>query len=1341
PATASTNIVAGTAQTNRTIHWDGDEDYVKFTVQAYHRYACLVTNVSPTYRPWIALYNGEGTTSMAAFYATQVGSYSAAAPGGNAFLTNTVFADGNRYLRVFAVQGTGVYTVLVTDLGATAAADPYEADNTPAAASAMAADTVRTNYSIHLTNDADWISFTAQAERYYRVNTESLGEGLDTVLYLYDGTGTSLLASNNNYGGLASTIEYKFTNAGTYYAKVEAAGGASVGPYSLRLTDMRLRTKWTLNHGIYSSPAVADDGTIYVGTWMGNRLYALNLDGRTNRIWNLPAGVNASPAIHTNGGVYMGVSVGGGTQFYSFNTNGTTNWAMNLFSRIYATAAIGYDGTLYVGQEAAGVFFSLSPDGLATNWTRNTGAMFNNVCSPVIATNGAILVGVPGAGYLYSYNPNGTTNWICDFLGLLNAPLAIDSNGMALAATSDGKLYRIDASNGTTNFIWQAEGSGNMSGPVIATDGTIYRTTSIGSTGRLYSLRADGGTNWVDLFADQIQSTPAIGRDGTIYFGCNNSKFYAVNPDGTTNFVWQLNDDASCSPVIDTNGMVYVGTANWALYAMYGTGYGQSGGLAEDCWPMFQHDAKHTGARHPPASPGMTASDGAYTDKIRLAWQAATNATGYQVWRSLTSSSSNAVFVAQTASTNYDDASVPAGASYYYWIKSKAHSGVSGFSLPDTGWRAMASPSGLSAGDGTFTDRVAVTWGSVTGASSYRVWRNTTGETNGASLLATATNAAFSDTSAVPGTLYYFWAQASNAFEMTAFGSTDTGWRALSPPGAVSAGDGTFADKVSVSWGAVTGAAGYVVFRGSLDATGTAVELAATTALAVDDTSAAAGATNFYWVKATNALGISGFSASDSGYRLAPPGAPTGVSASDGLYAGRVMVSWTALSGATGYEIWRSTSNDSGSASRIGTTAGTSYEDTTASAGVPYFYWVKATNAAGASGFSASDSGYAMPLPGTPTGVSASDGAYSDRIHVVWSAVSNASGYEVWRHTANDTTAAGKLADTAETVFDDTTAMVGPIYFYWVKATNASGASGFSDPDSGYAGTSGGTVGGGTAVNDYDGDGVSDLTVFDNAGAGWYARSMAGSNIAWAVPWGWPGALPVPGDYDGDGRSDLAVFDGNSGAWYVQSVSGTTIAWAVQWGWLGALPVPGDYDGDGAGDYPVFDQDTGNWYIRSASGSTIAWAVLWGWPGALPVPGDYDGDGVGDLAVYDAASGRWFVESVSGTLIAWSVEWGGATFDPVPGDFDGDGRSDLAVFDRSTGLWFIRSMTGTTLAWAWAWGWPGASALAGDYDGNGVSDAALYDSNAGTWYIGTLTNTVLGWQVLWGGSGFVPVGE
>ena len=92
--------------------------------------------------------------------------------------------------------------------------------------------------------------------------------------------------------------------------------------------------------------------------------------------------------------------------------------------------------------------------------------------------------------------------------------------------------------------------------------------------------------------------------------------------------------------------------------------------------------------------------------------------------------------------------------------------------------------------------------------------------------------------------------------------------------------------------------------------------------------------------------------------------APTNVSATDGTSTANVTITWSAVAGATSYEIWRGTSNDSALATKIGTSTSTSYSDTSAIPETIYYYWVKAVASVGVSAFSSSDSGYIKSISG-----------------------------------------------------------------------------------------------------------------------------------------------------------------------------------------------------------------------------------------------------------------------------------------------------------------------------------------------------------------------------------------
>lgn len=278
-------------------------------------------------------------------------------------------------------------------------------------------------------------------------------------------------------------------------------------------------------------------------------------------------------------------------------------------------------------------------------------------------------------------------------------------------------------------------------------------------------------------------------------------------------------------------------------------------------------------------------------------------------------------------------------------------------------------------------------------------------------------------------------------------------------------------------------------------------------------------------------------------------------------------------------------------------------------------------------------------------------------------------------------------------------------------------------------------------VGDYNGDGATDLAVYDPQTFDWYIRSTTNpAVICWKNAWGAPPGQPVPGDFTGDNQHELAVFNPSSGTWYLQNLADPDRSWQIDWGTPGMVPLWGDYDGDPHYDYAVYAASSGNWYVQSATGTGIVFGVNWGGPGLLPVPGDYDGDGHFDLAVYDPAAGNWYIRTLGGTVLAWARNWGAPGLTAVPGDYDGDGRHDLAVFNPIAGTWYIATVTGAVLAWNVPFGWQGALPVAGDYDYDGCSDLALYDPERGDWYIFSLEKRrLIAWRRAWGARGLLPI--
>lgn len=246
-------------------------------------------------------------------------------------------------------------------------------------------------------------------------------------------------------------------------------------------------------------------------------------------------------------------------------------------------------------------------------------------------------------------------------------------------------------------------------------------------------------------------------------------------------------------------------------------------------------------------------------------------------------------------------------------------------------------------------------------------------------------------------------------------------------------------------------------------------------------------------------------------------------------------------------------------------------------------------------------------------------------------------------------------------------------------------------------------------IADFDGDGLSDLSVFRPSDNTWYILRSSNSTIQ-VQQFGAMGDKIVPGDYDGDAKADIAVF--RNGDWYVLQ-STNSIILIRHFGTAGDIPAAADYDGDGRSDFSVFRPSTGVWYVERSSDFGVI-TQIFGVSGDLPVPGDYSGDGKADIAVFRPSNGTWYTSTNPGSNYG-AVQFGTMGDRPVQGDYDGDGKADIAVFRPSTGTWYLRRSTAGFLAVPF--GLPTDIVVPADYDGDAKRDIAVFRPSEGFWYL------------------------
>ncbi len=180
-------------------------------------------------------------------------------------------------------------------------------------------------------------------------------------------------------------------------------------------TSATLKWTFTLNStaatGTYASPVIGSDGTIYVGTNSGT-FYALTDGGSSATAkWTYTADgdIYTSAAIAADGTVYFGTITPQSSttrgSFYALTpraSSATLKWSTLLpvyisaidssYNSVSSSPALGADGTVYFAAYDHKLY-ALNPANGATRWTCTLGDEVR-ASSPAIAADGTIYVGV-----------------------------------------------------------------------------------------------------------------------------------------------------------------------------------------------------------------------------------------------------------------------------------------------------------------------------------------------------------------------------------------------------------------------------------------------------------------------------------------------------------------------------------------------------------------------------------------------------------------------------------------------------------------------------------------------------------------------------------------------------------------------------------------------------------------------------------------------------------------------------------------------------------------------------------------------------------------------------------
>lgn len=444
------------------------------------------------------------------------------------------------------------------------------------------------------------------------------------------------------------------------------------------------------------------------------------------------------------------------------------------------------------------------------------------------------------------------------------------------------------------------------------------------------------------------------------------------------------------------------------------------------------------------AQPSVTLSNVAKTGEIKISWKAVSGAKSYDLYSS--TDMENWTPIKNTTDTSYTDSAVTPGVMYYYKVQAIASKSAanSEFSEIEAGTCKLARPT-VTLKNNSTTGKILVSWTAVEGAQSYEVYRASS-KTGDYKLVDTVTGTTLTDDSGSAGKTYYYKVRAlgENTEASSAYSKVVSATRKLARP-EVTLKNVSSNGKIIVSWESQKGARTYEVYRAT-SKTGSFSKIKTTTSTSFTDTSSAAGKTYYYKVRALGSISAANSAYSEAASGICKLSRPS-VTLKNSDSSGQVVLSWSKVTGAQSYEVYRADSKN-GDYVYLKSTESTKTIDSAGELGVTYYYKVRAIaeKAAANSALSSADSG--MRKLECPV-ITLTNDPSTGKIVISWEGIEDARMYDIYRATSKN--GDYKLVKTSYfTQITDTSAGAGKTYYYKVRSAcdNKDVTSAFSGVES-----------------------------------------------------------------------------------------------------------------------------------------------------------------------------------------------------------------------------------------------------------------------------------------------------
>lgn len=441
---------------------------------------------------------------------------------------------------------------------------------------------------------------------------------------------------------------------------------------------------------------------------------------------------------------------------------------------------------------------------------------------------------------------------------------------------------------------------------------------------------------------------------------------------------------------------------------------------------------------------GITSSN---EEVLKISWKKVSGAKGYIISRSTSKNSGYKKIDTVTGKTSYSDDTVKAGKTYYYKVEAyNVNSGTKGYGgASDAVAGKTAKRTKITSIVSTNEKTLTIKWNKITGAYGYRIKRSTDedGTYKVVKTIKSGNTTSYKDTSVKAGKTYYYTVETmvKTGDNICYSGDSASMEGRTAKKAKIKYAVSNGSNQIEVNWGAVRGAYGYRIKR-STSKNGTykvVATLKGKNNTTYQDKKLKTAKTYYYKIETINKVngkkGYSGNSAAVSAKTLKT----TSITAVKATGSTSVRLEWKAVDGASGYQIYRSTSKDSGY-KKVGQVKGKNtkkYEDKTLEAGKTYYYQVRAykSNSAKNGVASFSKAQKAWTIKQVVFSQITSDS--KNQVTLGWKKVSKAQGYDIYRSDKSNSgfEKIASISSGSTLTYTDKGVKSGNTYYYKIAAT------------------------------------------------------------------------------------------------------------------------------------------------------------------------------------------------------------------------------------------------------------------------------------------------------------------